>query len=102
MVPPLQVEPPPSFGSTSRRDGWLSPVPEEAHESDSRSCAGAWRHLLVADRSPRRFFAAKALASLTVIMLLVVGLAASGVVGGLAAVGNGPLVGLDGHLLAPQ
>ena len=34
-------------------------------------------------------------------MLLVTGLAASGIVGGLAAVGNRPLVGLDGHLLAP-
>jgi ABC-2 type transport system permease protein len=52
-------------------------------------------------RSPRRIFAAKALASLTVIMVLVAGLAASGVVGGLAAVGNRPLVGLDAHLLAP-
>jgi ABC-2 type transport system permease protein len=62
---------------------------------------GTWRHLLVAVRSPRRIFAAKALASLTVIMLLLVGLAASGVVGGLAAVGSRPLVGLDGHLLAP-
>jgi ABC-2 type transport system permease protein len=62
---------------------------------------GTWRHLLVAVRSPRRIFAAKALASLTVIMLLVAGLAASGVAGGLAAVGNRPLVGLDGHLLAP-
>jgi ABC-2 type transport system permease protein len=62
---------------------------------------GTWRHLLVAVRSPRRIFAAKALASLTVIILLLVGLAASGVVGGLAAVGNRPLVGLDGHLLAP-
>jgi ABC-2 type transport system permease protein len=62
---------------------------------------GTWRHLLVAVRSPRRIFAAKALASLTVILLLVVGLAASGVAGGLAAGGNHPLVGLDGHLLAP-
>ncbi|MGW7529636.1 ABC transporter permease [Streptomyces sp. NPDC054783] len=62
---------------------------------------GTWRHLLVAVRSPRRIFAAKALASLTVILLLVVGLAASSTVGGLAAVGNHPLVGLDGHLLAP-
>jgi ABC-2 type transport system permease protein len=62
---------------------------------------GTWRHLLVAVRSPRRIFAAKALASLTVIMLLVAGLAASGIVGGLAAVGSRPLVGLDGHLLAP-
>ena len=62
---------------------------------------GTWRHLLVAVRSPRRIFAAKALASLTVIVLLVAGLAVSGIVGGLAAVGNRPLVGLDGHLLAP-
>jgi ABC-2 type transport system permease protein len=62
---------------------------------------GTWRHLLVAVRSPRRIFAAKALASLTVIMLLVAGLAVSGTAGGLAAVGNRPLVGLDGHLLAP-
>jgi ABC-2 type transport system permease protein len=62
---------------------------------------GTWRHLLVAVRSPRRIFAAKALASLTIIMVLVVGLAASGIVGGLAAVGNRPLVGLDGHLLGP-
>ena len=62
---------------------------------------GTWRHLLVAVRSPRRIFAAKALASLTVIMLLACGLAASGIAGGLAAVGNRPLVGLDGHLLAP-
>jgi ABC-2 type transport system permease protein len=62
---------------------------------------GTWRHLLVAVRSPRRIFAAKALASLTVILLLVAGLAISGVVGGLTAVGDRPLVGLDGHLLAP-
>jgi ABC-2 type transport system permease protein len=62
---------------------------------------GTWRHLLVAVRSPRRIFAAKALASLTLILLMAVGLAASGVAGGLAAVGNRPLVGLDGHLLAP-
>jgi ABC-2 type transport system permease protein len=62
---------------------------------------GTWRHLLVAVRSPRRIFAAKALASLTVILLLAAGLAVSGIVGGLAAVGNRPLVGLDGHLLAP-
>jgi ABC-2 type transport system permease protein len=61
---------------------------------------GTWRHLLVAVRSARRIFAAKALASLTVIVLLAAGLAASGIVGGLATVGNRPLVGLDGHLLA--
>jgi ABC-2 type transport system permease protein len=62
---------------------------------------GTWRHLLVAVRSPQRIFAAKVLASLTIIMLLVVGLAVSGIVGGLAAVGNRPLVGLVGHLLTP-
>ncbi|MFF3873947.1 ABC transporter permease, partial [Streptomyces sp. NPDC001978] len=62
---------------------------------------GTWRHLLVAVRSPRRIFVAKALASLTVILLLVAGLALSSTVGGLLAVGNQPLVGLDGHLLQP-
>jgi ABC-2 type transport system permease protein len=62
---------------------------------------GTWRHLLVAVRSTRRIFVAKALASLTVIVLLVAGLACSSAVGGIAAVGNRPLVGLDGHLLAP-
>ena len=61
---------------------------------------GTWRHLIVAVRSPRRIFAAKALASLTVILLLAGGLACSGIAGGLAAVGNKPLVGLDGHVLA--
>ena len=63
---------------------------------------GTWRHLLVAVRSPRRIFAAKALASLTVILLLVAGLVASSSVGGLLTVGNQPLVGLDGHLLSPS
>ena len=62
---------------------------------------GTWRHLLVAVRSPRRIFVAKGLATLTVLLLLVAGLATSGIAGGLAAVGNGPLVGLDGHLLSP-
>jgi ABC-2 type transport system permease protein len=61
---------------------------------------GTWRHLLVAVRSPRRIFAAKALASLTVIVLLVAGLAGSGVAGGLLAVGNQGLTGLDGHVLS--
>ncbi|MFF8594993.1 ABC transporter permease [Streptomyces sp. NPDC015220] len=62
---------------------------------------GTWRHLLVAVRSPRRIFAAKALAGLTVILLLVTGLACSSAAGGLVTVGNRPLAGLDGHLLAP-
>jgi ABC-2 type transport system permease protein len=61
---------------------------------------GTWRHLLVAVRSPRRIFAAKALASLTVILLLLAGLAVSSAAGGLIAVGNHPLIGLDGHLLS--
>ena len=62
---------------------------------------GTWRHLLVAVRSPKRIFVAKTLASLTVLLLLVAGLAASGIVGGLAAVGNRSLAGLDGHILSP-
>jgi ABC-2 type transport system permease protein len=83
---------------------WVLPLLTSLVAGDvfaSEDRLGTWRHLLVAVRSPRRMFAAKALASLTVIMLLVAGLAASGVVGGLLAVGNRPLVGLDGHLLAP-
>jgi ABC-2 type transport system permease protein len=63
---------------------------------------GTWRHLLVAVRSPQRIFAAKALASLTVIVLLVAGLVVSSIVGGLATVGDHPLVGLDGHSLSPS
>jgi ABC-2 type transport system permease protein len=62
---------------------------------------GTWRHLLVAVRSPRRIFAAKALASVTVILLLVAGLVASSIAGGLLSVGNKPLIGLDGHTLTP-
>jgi ABC-2 type transport system permease protein len=60
---------------------------------------GTWRHLLVAVRSHRRIFAAKAIAAAAVIGLLVAGLACSSVVGGLLAEGDQPLVGLDGHLL---
>jgi ABC-2 type transport system permease protein len=62
---------------------------------------GTWRHLLVAVRSPRRIFVAKGLASLSVLLLLVSGLAVSGIAGGMIAVGNRQLVGLDGHLLTP-
>jgi len=61
---------------------------------------GTWRHLLVAIRSPRRIFAAKALASLTVIMLMLAGLACSSTAAVLV-VGNRPLIGLDAHVLAP-
>jgi ABC-2 type transport system permease protein len=60
---------------------------------------GTWRHLLVSVRSPGRIFAAKSLASLTVVLMLVTGLAVSGIAGGLLAAGNRPLVGLDGHVL---
>jgi ABC-2 type transport system permease protein len=84
---------------------WVLPLLTSLVAGDvfaSEDRLGTWRHLLVAVRSPRRIFVAKVLASLTVIILLVAGLAASGVVGGLAAVGNRPLVGLDGHLLAPH
>jgi ABC-2 type transport system permease protein len=62
---------------------------------------GTWRHLLVAVRSPRRIFAAKALASLAVILVLVAGMAVSSTAGGIVAVGSRPLAGLDGHLLTP-
>ncbi|HEY8979517.1 MAG TPA: ABC transporter permease [Streptomyces sp.] len=62
---------------------------------------GTWRHLLVAVRSPRRIFAAKALAGLTVVLLFVAGIAGSGTAGGLLTVGGHPLAGLDGTLLAP-
>jgi ABC-2 type transport system permease protein len=61
---------------------------------------GTWRHLLIAVRSHRRIFAAKAIASLTVILLLIAGLTFSSILGGLLAEGNNPLVGLDGHSLA--
>jgi ABC-2 type transport system permease protein len=61
---------------------------------------GTWRHLLVAVRSPRRIFIAKSLASLTVLLMCVPGLAVSGIIGGLV-VGSRPLAGLDGHLLSP-
>jgi ABC-2 type transport system permease protein len=61
---------------------------------------GTWRHLLVAVRSPRRIFIAKSLASLTVLLICVPGLAVSGIVGGLV-VGSRPLAGLDGHPLSP-
>ncbi|GAB3800362.1 ABC transporter permease [Micromonospora zhanjiangensis] len=62
---------------------------------------GTWRQLLVAVRSPGRIFVAKALAAVTVVLLMVTGLACASTAGGLAAVGNHALVGLDGHLLAP-
>jgi ABC-2 type transport system permease protein len=84
--------------------GWILPLLTSLVAGDvfaTEDRLGTWRHLLVAVRSPRRIFAAKALASLTIIVLLTAGLAASGIVGGLATAGNRPLVGLDGHLLAP-
>lgn len=62
---------------------------------------GTWRHLLVAVQSPRRIFAAKALAGLSVILVLATGLTLSSIVGGLIAVGDRPLVGLEGQLLSP-
>ncbi|HEY3562271.1 MAG TPA: ABC transporter permease [Kribbella sp.] len=62
---------------------------------------GTWRHLLVAVRSPRRIFISKALSSLTVIVVLVIGLVDSSAISGLLVVGNRQLIGLDGHLLSP-
>ncbi|HEY0474879.1 MAG TPA: ABC transporter permease, partial [Kribbella sp.] len=62
---------------------------------------GTWRHLLVAVRSPRRIFVSKALASLSVIVLLVIGLVVSAAVSGILIVGSRSLIGLDGHVLSP-
>jgi ABC-2 type transport system permease protein len=62
---------------------------------------GTWRHLLVAVRSPRRIFIAKALGSVSVLLMCVPGLAVSGIAGGVVGIGSRPLVGLDGHLLPP-
>ena len=60
---------------------------------------GTWRHLVMAVRSPRRIFVAKALASTAVILAMEVGLAVSSIGGGLAVMGNRDLVGLDGQLI---
>ena len=105
------------FGRWMHQTGWAGPlvalsfscswvlplltslVAGDVFASEDR--LNTWRHLLVAVRSPRRIFATKALASLTIILALVAGLAISGIVGGLLAAGNRPLVGLDGHLLTP-
>jgi ABC-2 type transport system permease protein len=83
---------------------WVLPLLTSVAAGDvfsSEDRLGTWRHLLVAVRSPRRIFIAKALASLTVLLVLVPGLAVSGVAGGIVAAGSRPLVGLDGHQLAP-
>ena len=60
---------------------------------------GTWRHLMVAVRSPRRIFLAKALAALTVTAALLVALVGSSIAGGLVSVGSHPLPGLDGHVM---
>jgi ABC-2 type transport system permease protein len=104
------------FGREMRATGWAgalvvlsfagswffplltSVVAGDVFSSEDR--LGTWRHLLVAVRSPRRIFMAKSLASLTVLLMCVPGLAVSGIVGGLV-VGSRPLTGLDGHLLSP-
>lgn len=62
---------------------------------------GTWRQLLVAVRSPRRIFLAKALGALAIVVMLTAGLAASSVAGGLLAAGNHGLVGVDGQLGTP-
>src|SRR6266700_2216906 len=82
---------------------WFFPLLTSVVAGDvfsSEDRLGTWRHLLVAVRSPRRIFMAKSLASLTVLLMCVPGLAASGIAGGLV-VGSRPLTGLDGHLLSP-
>ena len=83
---------------------WALPLVTSVVAGDvfsSEDRLGTWRHLLVAVRSPRRIFMAKALASLSILLLIVTGLAASSISGGIVAVGNRPLVGIDGQLMAP-
>ncbi|SEK51523.1 ABC transporter permease [Streptacidiphilus jiangxiensis] len=82
---------------------WALPLVTSVVAGDvfaSEDRLGTWRHVLVAVRSHRRIFAAKAVASVTVIALLVAGLVVSGVVGGLLAEGNQPLIGLGGQQLS--
>jgi len=82
---------------------WLLPLLASVVAGDvfsSEDRLGTWRHLIITVRSYRRIFAAKAIASLTVILLGVTGLAVSSVIGGLLAQGSQPLVGLDGHQLS--
>ncbi len=84
--------------------GWALPLTTSLIAGDvfsSEDRLGTWRHLLVAVRSPRRIFVAKALASLSAMLLVVTGLAISSISGGLAAIGDRPLVGIDGQLLSP-
>jgi ABC-2 type transport system permease protein len=83
---------------------WVLPLLTSVVAGDvfaSEDRLGTWRHLLVAVRSPRRIFAAKAMASLTVILPLVAGLACSSAISGVVVAGSRALVGLDGHVLAP-
>jgi ABC-2 type transport system permease protein len=83
---------------------WVLPLLTSVMSGDvfaAEDRLGTWRHLLVAIRSPRRIFAAKALASLTVILLPYAGLVGSSAAAGVVVVGNRPLIGLDGHVLAP-
>jgi ABC-2 type transport system permease protein len=82
---------------------WALPLLTSVVAGDVFACEdrlGTWRHLLVAVGSPRRIFLSKALASLTVLVLMVAGLGCSSAVSGISVVGNRPLIGLDGHLLA--
>jgi ABC-2 type transport system permease protein len=84
---------------------WALPLLVSAVSGDvfaAEDRLGTWRHLLVTVRSPRRIFLAKALAGLTVILLMVAGLVVSSSVGGLATVGDHPLAGIDGHPLTPS
>jgi len=60
---------------------------------------GTWRHLVMAVRSPRRIFAAKAIASTAVILVMELGVAVSSIGGGLLVVGHHDLIGLDGSVI---
>src|SRR5215471_19180117 len=65
---------------------WFFPLLTSVIAADvfsSEDRLGTWRHLLVAVRSPRRIFIAKTLATLSVLLMCVPGLAVSGIIGGL-------------------
>jgi ABC-2 type transport system permease protein len=93
-----------SLAALSFAGNWVLPLVTSIIAGDvfsSEDRLGTWRHLLVAVRSPRRIFAAKALASLTVIVIGFPGLAVSATAGGIAASGIRPLTGMDGLQLTP-
>ena len=93
-----------ALAALSFAGNWVLPLVTSIISGDVFSAEdrlGTWRHLLVAVRSPQRIFAAKALASLTVIVMGFPGLPVSAAAGGIAASGLRSLTGMDGLQLTP-